>query len=120
MSEAEDRTWQRLDKWLWHARVLKARSACARLVADGSVRINRQPTDKAHARLRLGDVLTFAVAGRVRVVRVLVLGERRGPAPEAQLLYEEIAEPACGGPAMPCAGDETPAYRPTSPDEPFA
>lgn len=113
MAEVEDRAWQRLDKWLWHARFLKARSACSRLVADGSVRINRQPTDKAHARLRPGDVLTFAVAGRVRVVRVLVLGERRGPAPEARLLYEEIAEPAYGAPAMPCAGDETSAYRPT-------
>ena len=113
MAEVEDRAWQRLDKWLWHARFLKARSACNRLVAEGSVRINRQPTDKAHARLRPGDVLTFAVAGRVRVVRVLALGERRGPAPEARLQYEEIAEPAYGAPAMPCAGDETSAYRPT-------
>lgn len=111
--DAEDRTWQRLDKWLWHARVLKARAACSRLVADGSVRINRQPTDKPHARLRPGDVLTFAASGRVRVVRVLTLGQRRGPAPEARLLYEEIAEPECGGPAMACAGDETAAYRPT-------
>ena len=50
MSEAEDRTWQRLDKWLWCARFLKARSGCARLVAEGMVRINRQPTDKPHAR----------------------------------------------------------------------
>ncbi len=113
MTEAEDRAWQRLDKWLWYARFLKARSACTRLVADGSVRINRQPTDKAHARLRPGDVLTFAVSGHIRVVRILLLGERRGPAPEARLLYEEIAEPAYGGAATPCARDETTAYRPT-------
>ncbi len=113
MAEGEDRAWQRLDKWLWHARFLKARSGCTRLVGEGSVRINRQPTDKAHARVRPGDVLTFAVSGRVRVVRILVLGERRGPAPEARLLYEDIAEPVCGGPAMPCTGDETSAYRPT-------
>ncbi len=113
MTEAEDRAWQRLDKWLWHARFLKARSACTRLVAGGSVRINRQPTDKAHARLRPGDVLTFAVSGHIRVVRVLLLGERRGPAPEARRLYEEIAEPAYADSATPCARDETSAYRPT-------
>ena len=57
MAEAEDRDWQRLDKWLWCARVSKTRAACARLVEEGGVRINRQPTDKPHARLRPGDVL---------------------------------------------------------------
>jgi len=88
----EDRVWQRLDKWLWCARFMKARSDCARLVAGGLVRINRQVTDKAHARLRPGDVLTFPLRQDIRVVRVLALATRRGPAPEAQLLYEEIAE----------------------------
>ena len=88
--EAEDRTWQRLDKWLWCARFGKARSGCARLVAEGSVRINRQPTDKPHARLRPGDVLTIPVRGDVLVVRVLLLAARRGPAPEARGLYEVI------------------------------
>jgi len=88
----EDRTWQRLDKWLWCARFMKARSDCARLVADGLVRINRQVTDKPHARLRPGDVLTLPLRQDVRVVRVLALATRRGPAPEAQALYEEIAE----------------------------
>ena len=90
MSEAEDREWQRLDKWLWCARLLKARSDCARLVAAGGVRINRQPTDKPHARLRPGDVVTLPLRGDVRVMRVLALAVRRGPAPEAQALYEEI------------------------------
>ena len=89
--EAEDRDWQRLDKWLWCARFMKARSDCARLVADGLVRINRQPTDKPHARLRVGDVLTVPLRGAVRVVRVQALAKRRGPAPEAQSLYEEVA-----------------------------
>ncbi len=87
---AEDRDWQRLDLWLWSARFLKARSDCARLVSEGSVRINRQPTDKPHARLRPGDVLTLPLRGEVRVVRVLFLATRRGPAPEARLLYEEV------------------------------
>ena len=96
MTEAagEDQVWQRLDKWLWCARFMKARSDCARLVAGGSVRINRQVTDKPHARLRPGDVVTLPLRQQVRVVRVLSLASRRGPAPEAQLLYEEIADGA--------------------------
>lgn len=87
----EDRDWQRLDKWLWSARFLKARADCARLVSEGMVRINRQPTDKPHARLRPGDVLTLPLPRNdVRVIRVLHLATRRGPAPEARLLYEEV------------------------------
>ncbi len=92
MSGAEDRDWQRVDKWLWCARFLKARSDCARLVAEGALRINRQPTDKPHARLRPGDVLTFALRGDVRVVEVLSLASRRGPAPEARMLYRDIPQ----------------------------
>jgi ribosome-associated heat shock protein Hsp15 len=90
VADQEDRDWQRLDKWLWCARFMRARTDCAALVGQGSVRINRQPTDKAHARLRLGDVLTVPVHGRVRVVRVLALAARRGPAAEAAGLYEEV------------------------------
>jgi len=85
----EDRAWQRLDKWLWCARFMKARSDCARLVAGGLVRINRQVTDKPHARLRPGDILTLPLR---QDVRVLALAARRGPAPEAQALYQEISE----------------------------
>ena len=92
--ETEDRDWQRLDKWLWCARFMRQRSDCTALVAQGSVRINRQATDKAHARLRIGDVLTVPVRGSVRVVRVVALGVRRGPAAEARTLYDEIREPA--------------------------
>ena len=88
----DDAAWQRLDLWLWCARVAKARTDCARMVEAGSVRLNRQPTVKAHARLRIGDVLTMALRGEVRVWRVMALAERRGPAPEARLLYEEVPE----------------------------
>jgi ribosome-associated heat shock protein Hsp15 len=88
--EQEDRDWQRLDKWLWCARFMRARTDCAALVTQGSIRINRQATDKAHARLRLGDVLTVPVRGEVRVVRVLALAVRRGPPAEAATLYEEV------------------------------
>jgi ribosome-associated heat shock protein Hsp15 len=80
---------------------MKARSDCTRFVGIGSVRLNRQATDKPHAKLRVGDVLTLPLprgsGGEVRVVRVLALAARRGPATEACGLYEEIdavAEPA--------------------------
>lgn len=86
----EDRDWQRLDKWLWCARFLKARSDCVRLVEGGLVRLNRQPTDKPHARLRLGDVITLPLRNEVLVLRVLALASRRGPAPEARTLYETV------------------------------
>ena len=99
-SKAED--WQRLDKWLWCARFMKVRSDCARLVAGGLVRINRQPTDKPHARLRPGDVITLPLRGDVRVLRVLALAKRRGPAPEARLLYEELGD----GPGLRAEGDD--------------
>jgi ribosome-associated heat shock protein Hsp15 len=62
-------------------------------VGLGTIRINRQPTDKPHARLRIGDVLTVPLRGEVRVVRVLALAVRRGPASAARLLYEEVADP---------------------------
>ena len=86
--------WQRLDKWLWCARFLKARADCARLIAEGGVRLNRQPTDKPHAKLRPGDVITLPLREDVRVIRVLALATRRGPAPEAATLYELLEDSA--------------------------
>ena len=87
-------SWQRLDLWLWCARLAKTRADCARLVAAGALRLNRQPTDKAHARLRVGDVLTIALHGRVRVWKVAALATRRGPPAEARSLYEDLSEDA--------------------------
>ena len=91
----EGREAQRLDAWLWCARLRKTRADCARLVEAGAVRINRQPTDKPHARLRPGDVLTIAQGsgerGRIAVWRVVSLADRRGPATEARLLYEDLS-----------------------------
>jgi ribosome-associated heat shock protein Hsp15 len=101
----EDRDWQRLDKWLWHARFIRARGDCARVLERGRLRINRIPTDKAHARLRVGDLLTLPLHGRIRVVEVLALAGRRGPASEARLLYREIGEDA-----HPCEAGEKSAY----------
>jgi ribosome-associated heat shock protein Hsp15 len=85
---------QRLDLWLWCARVAKTRAECARLVEAGRVRINRQPTDKAHARLRVGDVVTLATGEgerlQVRVWKVAALAGRRGPPAEARALYQDM------------------------------
>jgi len=87
---------QRLDLWLWHARVARARTQCALIAESGAVRINRQRVEKAHARVRLGDVLTLPgpARGEVRVVEVLAIAERRGSAVDAALLYRVIEEPA--------------------------
>lgn len=67
-------------------------------MATGGVRRNRQPTDKSHARVRAGDVLTLALRGNVRVVRVRALAARRGPATEARSLYDEVPEPGSKSP----------------------
>jgi ribosome-associated heat shock protein Hsp15 len=83
----------RIDKWLFFARFFKSRSLAAALCAAGKVRVNRQPIQKAHHVVRIGDVLTFPQGGDIRVVRVAGLGTRRGPAGEARLLYEDLAPP---------------------------
>jgi ribosome-associated heat shock protein Hsp15 len=84
---------QRLDKWLWCARFASQRESCARIADSGLVRINRQATDKPHARVRCGDVLTIPAGGNaVKVVRVLALARRRGSAGEARELYEEVLQ----------------------------
>ncbi|WP_298214198.1 RNA-binding S4 domain-containing protein [Acidocella sp.] len=87
---AEAAAWLRLDKFLVFARFCKTRAVAEALVAQGGVRINRQPTDKLHARLRPGDVLTLALPQGVKVVEVLLLPERRSSAPLAQSCYREI------------------------------
>jgi len=89
--EEEDRAWQRLDKFLFFARFCKSRAIAGELIGRGLVRINRQPTEKPHARLRPGDVLTLPLPRGVVVAKVLALAPRRGAAAEARLLYEEIA-----------------------------
>lgn len=80
----------RVDKWLWQARFFKTRGLSAKLVTAGHLRVNGQKIAKASHGVTIGDVLTFPQARRVRVVKVAALGERRGPAPEAQTLYEDL------------------------------
>jgi ribosome-associated heat shock protein Hsp15 len=88
MASAEPR--QRIDKWLWFARLVKSRTQAQAAVTSGAVRINRQKIDSASHAVRVGDTLTVALHSTVRVLRVLQTGERRGPATEARLLYEEL------------------------------
>ena len=83
----------RLDKWLWFARFVKTRSLATRLVVDGRMRINGTPTQKAHHPVKPSDVLTFALGPHIRIIKVVKLGLRRGPAPEAQSLYEDLDPP---------------------------
>ncbi len=83
------RSSARVDKWLWHARIVKSRSLASQLVRAGKVRINRTRISSAAKPVRAGDTLTISLRGNVRVLHVLALGVRRGPAREAQRLYEE-------------------------------
>lgn len=82
----------RLDKWLWQARFFKTRSLAARQIGDGHVRLNGARVLKPAQAVGPGDVLTFAQGRQIRVVRIEALGERRGPAPEAQTLYTDLTE----------------------------
>lgn len=84
---------QRLDQWLWHARIFKSRSLAAQQCRTRKVRVNETPATKASATIITGDVLSLKKADRWRIYRVLALGKRRGPAAEAQLLYEDISPP---------------------------
>ena len=81
---------QRLDKFLWHARVVKARTSAAELVERGHVRINGvRETAPGHA-VKVGDVLTIALDRSVRVLKVIGFSERRGDASAARALYEDL------------------------------
>jgi ribosome-associated heat shock protein Hsp15 len=82
---------QRIDQWLWFARIAKSRTLAQALIAGGKVRVNRNKIDKASTSVKPGDVLTLSLGGNVRSLEVLGIGRRRGPAPEAQRLYCELA-----------------------------
>ncbi len=89
---AEERAKLRIDKWLWQARFFKTRSLAAKQVTAGHVRINGQRALKPAQAVGPEDVLTFSQGRVVRVIRVEKLGDRRGPAPEAQTLYTDLTE----------------------------
>jgi ribosome-associated heat shock protein Hsp15 len=81
---------QRIDKWLWHARVVRTRNAAAELAVSGLVRINGQRVDAASRSVRVGDVLTIALDRGVRVLRITACAARRGSPAVARVLYEDV------------------------------
>jgi ribosome-associated heat shock protein Hsp15 len=83
----------RLDKWLWHARLFKSRTIAAAQIAGGGFRVNKVIVRKSHHIIQPGDVVTFAKGPYVRVVEIVALGARRGPAVEAQGLYRDLNSP---------------------------
>jgi ribosome-associated heat shock protein Hsp15 len=106
---------QRIDKWLWHARVVRTRSAAAALAASGHVRLNSQRIDAASRTVRAGDVVAIALDRTVRILKVAGFAERRGSADAAKVLYEDLSPaplPAEPGPE-PVAKREPGAGRPT-------
>lgn len=84
---------QRVDIWLWHARFFKTRTLSSRICRAGKVRINGQKFTRAKSPITVGDVLTFPQPSIIRIIKVASLSHRRGPAPEAQTLYEDMTPP---------------------------
>jgi ribosome-associated heat shock protein Hsp15 len=116
---------QRIDKWLWHARVVRTRSAAAALAVSGHVRVNGRRIDAASRAVRLGDIVTVALDRSVRVLKVAAFADRRGPAESAQVLVEEAlvedltpASEPVPPPSVPAAAGLRPpgAGRPTKRD----
>jgi ribosome-associated heat shock protein Hsp15 len=107
---------QRIDKWLWHARVVSTRTACAGLVASGHVRLNGQRIAAASQPVKAGDVLTVALDRTVRVLKVIGFAERRGSAEAARAIAEDLTpapERAADPQPLPSALREQGTGRPT-------
>ncbi len=110
----------RADKWLWYARFFKTRTLASQLCKSGKLRVNGERVSKASVTVQVGDVLTFPKVNDIKVVQLLALGERRGPAPEAQSLYDDQS------PATPTKAEEQekaikggkPVYRETGAGRP--
>lgn len=110
----------RIDKWLWHARFFKSRGLAGEVAGSGAVRVNGARIAKPAHGVKPGDVLTFPQGRVIRVVRILGLGVRRGPAPEARALYDDLDPPARAVAASPPgqgaddpAGAQSPADPPS-------
>ena len=84
---------QRLDKWLFFSRAVKSRTLAQKLIETGAVRVNSERTERSDHKVGAGDVLTMTMHDQLRVWRILAPGDRRGPATEAQSLYEDISPP---------------------------
>lgn len=114
MSEPAAGLAQRVDKWLWSARIFKTRTLAAKMVSDGGFRITRGSEtvriDKPSALVRPGDRLAFLINGRMRVLEIRACAERRGPASEAQALYTDQSPPPDRS-AAPSAGGARPTKK---------
>jgi ribosome-associated heat shock protein Hsp15 len=99
---------QRIDKWLFFARVVKSRSLAAKLAASGRVRVNREKIAQASHPVKPGDVLTITLDRRILVYRIVASGARRGPAEEARCLYEDITSSVAPSPPLPGEGSNYP------------
>ena len=84
---------ERLDKFLFYSRALKSRTLAQKIIETGAIRVNSERTDRSDHKVGAGDVLTMALHGRIVIWRILDPGQRRGPASEAQGLYEDISPP---------------------------
>jgi ribosome-associated heat shock protein Hsp15 len=84
---------QRLDKWLFFSRAVKSRTLAQKLIETGAVRVNSERTIRTDHQVGEGDVLTMTVHTRLLVWKILDPGSRRGPAPEAAALYEDLSPP---------------------------
>ncbi len=100
---------QRIDKWLWFARVVKTRTAAQKLVAGGRVRINGERHQTVSRQVATGDVLTIVLGRGIRILRVKAPGRRRGPADEARTLFDDLTPPEA---ARPRSGATQPAPAP--------
>jgi ribosome-associated heat shock protein Hsp15 len=103
---------QRIDRWLWHARVVRTRALAANLAASGHVRLNGQRVSAPGRAVRIGDVLTVALPSAVRVLRVAGFSLRRGGAPEAMRLYVDLTPPPREAPSVPSPRREPVRGRP--------
>jgi ribosome-associated heat shock protein Hsp15 len=105
---------QRIDKWLWHARVVRTRTAAAALVNGGNVRLNGARIGAASQPVRAGDVVTIALDRAVRLLKVTGFAERRGDADAARLLWEDLTPaPSAQAPERPAAARDAGSGRPT-------
>ena len=85
---------ERLDKFLFFSRAIKSRTLAQKFIESGAIRVNSERTDRSDLKVGAGDVLTMSLNNRIIVWRILDCGTRRGPAPEAQGLYEDLSPPA--------------------------
>ncbi|MED5227545.1 MAG: RNA-binding S4 domain-containing protein [Pseudomonadota bacterium] len=86
-----EQNYQRLDKWLWCGRFFKSRSLATKLLGSGKLRLSGKVITKSNQLVRPNDILTFPQGHLIRVIKVLFLAERRGPAKEAELLFEDLS-----------------------------